>query len=243
MVDVGAKDVTARVAVAAGRLLVSPQVHRRCLRGEGVPKGDALGIARIAGILGAKRTPDLIPLCHPIADLRREGRARAHRRRGRDPGDGEDHRPHRRRDGSADRRRRRRADAARHGQSGRPGGGPHRRAGDRARPVAARATGHASQRRRQSARRSSAPPRLSRSPGLPRRRAGPGDHGLGPLGMPAARRHFRPAARVAAGELGFLVDDVVVVADEDDRSWRRCATASRRDRPGRHHRRHRFRSA
>ncbi|MCW2548184.1 MAG: bifunctional molybdenum cofactor biosynthesis protein MoaC/MoaB, partial [Mycobacterium sp.] len=66
MVDVGAKEVTARVAVAGGRLLVSPKVIE-LLRGEGVPKGDALGTARIAGILGAKRTPDLIPLCHPIA--------------------------------------------------------------------------------------------------------------------------------------------------------------------------------
>jgi cyclic pyranopterin phosphate synthase len=66
MVDVGEKEVTARVAVAGGRLVVSPQVIA-LLRGEGVPKGDALGTARIAGILGAKRTPDLIPLCHPIA--------------------------------------------------------------------------------------------------------------------------------------------------------------------------------
>jgi cyclic pyranopterin phosphate synthase len=66
MVDVGAKEVTERVAVASGRLVVSPRVIE-LLRGEGVPKGDALGVARIAGILGAKRTPDLIPLCHPIA--------------------------------------------------------------------------------------------------------------------------------------------------------------------------------
>jgi cyclic pyranopterin phosphate synthase len=66
MVDVGGKEVTDRVAVAGGRLLVSPRVIE-LLRGEGVPKGDALGTARIAGILGAKRTPDLIPLCHPIA--------------------------------------------------------------------------------------------------------------------------------------------------------------------------------
>ncbi len=66
MVDVGAKDVTARVAEAAGRLVVSPRVIE-LLRGEGVPKGDALGVARIAGIMGAKRTPDLVPLCHPIA--------------------------------------------------------------------------------------------------------------------------------------------------------------------------------
>jgi cyclic pyranopterin phosphate synthase len=65
MVDVGDKEITARVAVAAGRLLVSPRVIE-LLRGEGVPKGDALGVARVAGILGAKRTPDLVPLCHPL---------------------------------------------------------------------------------------------------------------------------------------------------------------------------------
>ncbi|MCZ2823651.1 MULTISPECIES: cyclic pyranopterin monophosphate synthase MoaC [unclassified Modestobacter] len=66
MVDVTAKAVTARVATAAGRVLVSPEVVA-LLRGTGVPKGDAIAVARIAGIAGAKRTPDLIPLCHPIA--------------------------------------------------------------------------------------------------------------------------------------------------------------------------------
>jgi cyclic pyranopterin phosphate synthase len=66
MVDVTAKTVTARVATAAGRVLVSPEVVA-LLRGGGVPKGDAIATARIAGIAGAKRTPDLIPLCHPIA--------------------------------------------------------------------------------------------------------------------------------------------------------------------------------
>ena len=66
MVDVAAKDVTARSATATGRLRTTPQVVA-LLRGDGVPKGDALGVARVAGILGAKRTPDLIPLCHPIA--------------------------------------------------------------------------------------------------------------------------------------------------------------------------------
>jgi len=66
MVDVSAKDVTARVAVATGRVRVSPTVVD-LLRGEGVPKGDALGVARIAGIMAAKKTPELVPLCHPLA--------------------------------------------------------------------------------------------------------------------------------------------------------------------------------
>ncbi|MFE6739126.1 cyclic pyranopterin monophosphate synthase MoaC [Streptomyces tubercidicus] len=66
MVDVSGKDVTARTATARGRVLVSSQVIE-LLRGEGMPKGDALATARIAGIMGAKRTPELIPLCHPLA--------------------------------------------------------------------------------------------------------------------------------------------------------------------------------
>ncbi|AWN27723.1 MULTISPECIES: cyclic pyranopterin monophosphate synthase MoaC [unclassified Streptomyces] len=66
MVDVSEKDVTARTARARGRVLVSAQVIE-LLRGEGMPKGDALATARIAGIMGAKRTPELIPLCHPLA--------------------------------------------------------------------------------------------------------------------------------------------------------------------------------
>jgi cyclic pyranopterin phosphate synthase len=66
MVDVSGKEVTRREAVATGRVLVSPTVVA-LLRGEGVPKGDALGVARVAGIMAAKRTPDLVPLCHPLA--------------------------------------------------------------------------------------------------------------------------------------------------------------------------------
>lgn len=66
MVDVSAKDVTARTARATGRVRVTREVVE-LLRGEGVPKGDALATARIAGIMGAKKTPDLIPLCHPLA--------------------------------------------------------------------------------------------------------------------------------------------------------------------------------
>ena len=66
MVDVSDKPVSARQAVATGRVLVSPDVVT-LLRGDGVPKGDALGVARVAGIMAAKRTPDLVPLCHPLA--------------------------------------------------------------------------------------------------------------------------------------------------------------------------------
>jgi cyclic pyranopterin monophosphate synthase len=65
MVDVSGKDVTARAATASGRVLLSPAAVA-ALRDGTVPKGDALAVARIAGIQGAKRTPDLIPLCHPI---------------------------------------------------------------------------------------------------------------------------------------------------------------------------------
>ena len=66
MVDVSGKEVTTREAVAAGRVLVSPDVVA-LLRGAGVPKGDALAVARLAGIMGAKQTSTLIPLCHPLA--------------------------------------------------------------------------------------------------------------------------------------------------------------------------------
>lgn len=65
MVDVVAKPVTAREAVASGRVAVSARVVE-LLRGGALPKGDALAVARIAGIQGAKRTSELIPLCHPI---------------------------------------------------------------------------------------------------------------------------------------------------------------------------------
>ncbi|MFB9181410.1 cyclic pyranopterin monophosphate synthase MoaC [Dactylosporangium sucinum] len=66
MVDVTAKDVTARRAVAAGYVQTTADVVA-LLRDGALPKGDALAVARIAGIMGAKRTSDLIPLCHPIA--------------------------------------------------------------------------------------------------------------------------------------------------------------------------------
>jgi cyclic pyranopterin phosphate synthase len=63
---VSAKDVTVRTAVATGVLRTTAEVIG-LLRRDGLPKGDALATARIAGIMAAKRTPDLIPLCHPIA--------------------------------------------------------------------------------------------------------------------------------------------------------------------------------
>ena len=66
MVDVTAKDVTVRTASAEGTVLLSAEAVA-ALRGGTVPKGDALGVARIAGIQAAKRTPDLVPLCHSIA--------------------------------------------------------------------------------------------------------------------------------------------------------------------------------
>jgi cyclic pyranopterin monophosphate synthase len=65
MVDVTGKPVTDRAARATGFVEVAPAVVE-LLRGPGVPKGDALSVARIAGIMGAKKTPELVPLCHPI---------------------------------------------------------------------------------------------------------------------------------------------------------------------------------
>ncbi len=65
MVDVGEKAVNQRKAVAEAIVAMSPGVKAKLFAGE-TPKGDALGVARIAAIMGAKRTPDLIPLCHPI---------------------------------------------------------------------------------------------------------------------------------------------------------------------------------
>lgn len=66
MVDVGAKLETEREAVAEGLVVMSPDLAARFMGGD-LPKGDAAAVARIAGITGAKKTADLIPLCHPIA--------------------------------------------------------------------------------------------------------------------------------------------------------------------------------
>ena len=66
MVDVGAKAVTERVAVAEAQVLMSDEVRRRLFEGD-LPKGDALGVARVAAIMAAKQTSNLVPLCHPIS--------------------------------------------------------------------------------------------------------------------------------------------------------------------------------
>jgi cyclic pyranopterin phosphate synthase len=66
MVDVSAKEITVRTATAEGFVALSAECVA-LLRDGAVPKGDAISVARIAGIMGAKRTPDLVPMCHPIA--------------------------------------------------------------------------------------------------------------------------------------------------------------------------------
>ncbi len=66
MVDVGDKEITERTATAAGTVTMAPATMKLIVDG-GVKKGDVLSVARLAGIMGAKKTPDLIPLCHPLA--------------------------------------------------------------------------------------------------------------------------------------------------------------------------------
>jgi cyclic pyranopterin monophosphate synthase len=66
MVDITSKDVSSRSATAAGEVRTTSEVLS-LLREDGMPKGDAIAVARLAGIMAAKRTPELIPLCHPIA--------------------------------------------------------------------------------------------------------------------------------------------------------------------------------
>ena len=65
MVDVGEKPVTSRCAVAAARVLVNAETFE-LIRSGGMKKGDVLTVAQIAGVIGAKRTPELIPMCHPV---------------------------------------------------------------------------------------------------------------------------------------------------------------------------------
>ena len=127
MVDVSGKPETDRVAVAEGWVRMSPATLD-IVRSGTAAKGDVLGVARLAGIMAAKRTADLIPLCHPlplsrvaldlVADPDLPG-LRDHR-------DGGDGRPHRCGDGGADRRLRRLPDGLRHGQGGAEGHGDRR---------------------------------------------------------------------------------------------------------------------
>ena len=66
MVDVSDKDITERIAMAAATITMKPETLALIMEG-GIGKGDVLGVARLAGIMAAKRTADLIPLCHPLA--------------------------------------------------------------------------------------------------------------------------------------------------------------------------------
>lgn len=66
MVDVSGKKTTSRVATAKGKVTMAPETLAIIISGSG-PKGDVLSVARLAGIMAAKKTPDLIPLCHPLA--------------------------------------------------------------------------------------------------------------------------------------------------------------------------------
>jgi cyclic pyranopterin monophosphate synthase len=65
MVDVSAKDSTERVATAQAKVLLEPETLEKIQRGK-IAKGDVLAVAQVAGVMGAKKTPDLIPMCHPI---------------------------------------------------------------------------------------------------------------------------------------------------------------------------------
>ena len=120
MVDVSAKPATERTAVAEGRVVMSKATLELIVSGN-AKKGDVLGTARIAGIMAAKRTSELIPLCHPLAlskvtlditpDKKLPGCIVPRHRQG--------HRPDRRRDGGADRGVGRVPDDLRHDQGGR----------------------------------------------------------------------------------------------------------------------------
>ena len=73
MVDVSDKPVTHRTATATGSIQVSPEIMAAVKSGN-VKKGDVLGVARVAGIMGVKRTSELIPMCHPLSTVKTEGK-------------------------------------------------------------------------------------------------------------------------------------------------------------------------
>ena len=118
MVDVSEKTATAREAVARGRITMS-RTALRLVRAGALKKGDPLQTARLAGIMAAKQTSTLIPLCHPLQPVARRCHADAGARRLRHRGARSHHRSHWRRDGSADGGVRRGADDLRHGQGSR----------------------------------------------------------------------------------------------------------------------------
>ena len=132
MVDVSDKEATNRVAIAEGRVRMAASTLAAILAGD-AKKGDVIGAARIAGIMAAKKTADLIPLCHPLSltkvlvDIAPGPRpARPY-----GAGRGAMRRADRRRDGGADRRLRRLPHDLRHGQGDRPGHEHRRGAADR----------------------------------------------------------------------------------------------------------------
>ena len=118
MVDVGGKEVTDRRAVATAVVRLSPDTVRAVRTGD-APKGDVVGTARLAGIQAAKRTAELIPLCHPLPLSFVDVRIEVRRHRGHDRGGGAHDRADRRRDGGDDGCRRRGAYRLRHGQGDR----------------------------------------------------------------------------------------------------------------------------
>ena len=122
MVDVSAKPSTARRAVAEAAVAVSQETLSLVIDGGG-PKGDVLGVAELAGVMAAKRTAELIPLCHPLplTDLLVADHAGPCRGSAANSCRGRDHRSDRRRDGGADRGVGRGPDRVRHGQGRREG--------------------------------------------------------------------------------------------------------------------------
>ena len=115
MVDVGGKQETLRVAIAHGHITARPETLQRIAE-QKMKKGDVLEVARLAGIMAAKRTGELIPLCHPLAltSIRVELAIAADTPRNRNSSRSPDGRAHRRRDGSTHRRIRRSIDCLRY---------------------------------------------------------------------------------------------------------------------------------
>ena len=210
MVDVGGKEPMRRRAVARAEVRMAAATAR-ILRE--LPKGDALATAQVAGIMAAKRTSELIPLCHPLPLTHVEVTLEVGEASVEIVVDGRDDRADRRRDGSADRASRRRAHRLRHGQGGRQGacGSPtssssrRRRSTARAESGGADGLGRCRRRdargpKRRHARRAAARRRVRRRAASRSRRArrdrggDPGARGLG-----AARAHDRWHRSRAAG--------------------------------------------